>query len=137
MRRLLAGVAGVFSGILPVAACPACWPAYAGVLSSLGISVLGFGTGHFVLAGILLAIAMGMLVYDWKRHHNRPWPLMLGLLGCAFVVASNTYFYQPIVSYAGSASFLSAAIWNGMILRRQRTQKKPTDRDCAFCKVER
>lgn len=133
MKRLLAGVAGVFGGILPVAACPACWPAYAGVLSSLGISFLGFRTGHFVLVGTLLATAMGMFAYDWQRHHRRFGPLLLGLIGCAFVIASNTYFNQPIVSYAGSVSFLSAAIWNGVILKRQRTQKEPIERDCACC----
>lgn len=128
-KRFLSTVSGVVAAILPAAACPACVPAYASALSSLGVNFLGFGTGQFALVGILLSVALGMLAYDCKRH-RRIGPLIIGLLGCACVVTSRIYFDQPLVSYAGSTAFLSAAIWNGLIVKKQRTLTKHTNHHC-------
>ena len=38
-RGLLSVVPAVGASLLPVGACPACWPAYAGLLSALGLGV--------------------------------------------------------------------------------------------------
>jgi hypothetical protein len=40
-KQNLLAVPGIGLSLLPKIACPACWPAYAGLLSSLGLGFLG------------------------------------------------------------------------------------------------
>jgi len=37
IKRILTSLPGIGAALLPNATCPACWPVYAGILSSLGL----------------------------------------------------------------------------------------------------
>lgn len=46
---------------LPKSACPACWPAYAGLLSTFGISFVDYGPYLLPLTSLFLVIALAAL----------------------------------------------------------------------------
>lgn len=50
---------------LPKLACPACWPAYAGLLSSVGL-------GFLIKTAYLLSLTIGFLWSHWRPWHSRP-----------------------------------------------------------------
>src|SRR5205823_5920573 len=62
-----------------------CWPAYAGVLSSLGVGFVGTTAYLLPLTATFLAIAVGALTFGARRH-GRHGPLALGLVGSAIVL---------------------------------------------------
>lgn len=130
MKRLLGGLAGVLSGVLPAVGCPACWPAYTSALSALGIGFVGFGTGHLLLVTAMAAVAFGMLLLDWRRHRYMG-PLVPGLIGCTCIIGASVSASPPVVAYAGSAALLVAATWNGLLVRRTRKKKTCTAHGCS------
>src|SRR2546427_12053208 len=54
-------VPGIVAALLPSLTCPLCWPAYAGVLSSLGVGFVGTTAYLLPLTATFLAIAVGAL----------------------------------------------------------------------------
>jgi len=50
---------GIGVSLLPTLACPLCWPAYAGLLSSLGLGFLISTKYLFPLTVVFLAVALG------------------------------------------------------------------------------
>jgi mercuric ion transport protein len=51
----LLAIPGVLASLLPALACPLCWPAYAALLSALGLGFLTSSTYLLPLTGVLLA----------------------------------------------------------------------------------
>ncbi|MBI3698121.1 MAG: hypothetical protein HY238_25210 [Acidobacteria bacterium] len=113
-RRLpvLAGAAGA---LLPKLACPACWPAYAGLLSALGLSFLLSTTYLFPLTAAFLALALAAL---------RRGSLLAGLAASALLLAGKFLFASNPAMYGGAALLVAASIWN---TRRNRYGCKTQD----------
>jgi len=107
----LAMVPGIGAALLPAVACPACWPAYAGLLSSFGLGFVNYTPFLGPTMVLFLAIALGTLAYQGRRRGSYG-PLLLGTIGSAgllvgrFAVASNP------VMYAGVAALVVASAWN-------------------------
>ncbi len=107
----LAVVPGIGAALLPAVACPACWPAYAGLLSALGIGFVSYTPYLGPIMLLFLAIALATLAMQGRRRGNYG-PLGLGVLGSAalltgrFVLASN-----PLL-YVGAALLVAASAWN-------------------------
>jgi hypothetical protein len=60
------GVTGLMAGAiaaLPVLTCPLCWPAYAGLLSSLGVSFLIYSKYLLPVVAVMLALSLGSLAF--------------------------------------------------------------------------
>jgi hypothetical protein len=57
-KQNLLAVPGIGLSLLPKVACPACWPAYAGLLSSLGL-------GFLVSTAYLLPMTAAFLFWLW------------------------------------------------------------------------
>ncbi len=115
----LALVPAVVLAALPHVTCPACWPAYAALLSALG---LGFLSVNRVLdplmAGALLA---GIASIAWSSRSHRHWgPLWLTLVGSAGVAAGRLVWSDAPVLYGGTLLLVVAALWN-LRLKRGRT----------------
>src|SRR5207237_593733 len=84
-KQGLLALPGVGVSLLPKLACPTCWPAYAGLLSSVGLGFL-VSTLHLlpVTAG-LLVIALGAMAFRASKCHGYG-PFLLGLFGSAGVL---------------------------------------------------
>src|SRR5690606_38639800 len=96
---------------LPKVACPACWPAYAGFLSSVGLGFLLETTYLLPLTAAFLATALGALAYRAKRRRGYI-PFALGLFAAAVVLAGKFAFESDPAMYAGLAILVGASLWN-------------------------
>ncbi len=79
-KQGLLAVPGIGIALLPKLACPLCWPAYAGILSSLGLGFL-ISTAYllpFTIAFLILTLAV--LAFRAKQRWGYG-PLGLGLVG--------------------------------------------------------
>jgi hypothetical protein len=96
--------------LLPTLACPACWPAYAGFLSALGLGFLLNTTVLFPLTAAFLAIALSALAFRARRRRGYR-PFALGLLAAGVVLAGKFFFESDAAMYGGLAVLFAASIW--------------------------
>src|SRR5205823_3001462 len=77
VRSLIGTLPAVGAALLPKVACPACWPAYAGFLSAVGLGFLLKEAWLLPLTATFLAMAVGALAFQARRR-RRFGPLVLG-----------------------------------------------------------
>lgn len=111
MARIVAVVPALLLSMLPVLSCPACWPAYAGVLSSLGVSFLMEAEWLLPLTGVALAIALFTLGFRARRRRGLR-PLALGVAGSAAILLGRFVVEVDVVVYIGAALLIGASVWN-------------------------
>jgi mercuric ion transport protein len=110
-RSSLAMVPGIGVALLPKVACPACWPAYAGVLSSLGLGFLMESRWLLPLTAVFLAVAIGALAFRAGRRRGFL-PFFVGLGGATIVLAGKFGFESDSAMYAGLGVLVGASVWN-------------------------
>ncbi len=106
---LAAALPGVGVALLPKVVCPFCWPAYAAILSALGLSFLMERTYLLPLTLGALALVLGVLAWGARRS-GRWWPLGLGTAGAALVLAFKFLWDVPAATYAGAALLFAACV---------------------------
>ena len=111
MLSSLAVLPGTLAAFLPALACPACWPAYAGVLSALGIGFLWEARYLLPLTVALLAVALTALAHGAGQRRGRG-PFVLGTAGSLALVFAKFVFEWAPVAYAATGLILAASIWN-------------------------
>jgi mercuric ion transport protein len=100
-KQGLLALPGVGISILPKLACPACWPAYAGLLTSVGMGFLISAIYLFPMTAAFLVLALGAMLFRARERHGYG-PFLLGipaaggvLLG-KFVWESNPIMYGAV-----------------------------------------
>ena len=118
-KHTLLTIPGVGVSLLPKLACPVCWPAYAGIVSSLGLGFL-IGTTYLlpVTAG-LLAVSVGALGLKARWRHGYG-PLWTGLLAAVAVLVGKFQLESAVMTYAGVALLVAACAWNSWPRRTMR-----------------
>lgn len=97
--------------LLPKLACPACWPAYAGLLSAFGLGFLANATYLLPLTVAFLIVAVGAL--GWRAKHRRGFgPFALGVLAGTIVVVGKFSYNSNLALYGGIALLVGASLWN-------------------------
>jgi len=96
---------------VPKIACPACWPAYAGVLTSLGLGFLLDVRWLFPLTAVFLLIAVAALGFRARRRRGFG-PFVVGLGASAVVLVGKFRFESDPAMYAGLGLLVAASIWN-------------------------
>lgn len=117
-------VPGLLLALLPKVTCPACWPAYAGVLSALGLSFLLQTTW---LLPLTLASLGGMLaVLAWGARRGRGlWPVLLGTAASLVAVVGKFVLEKDVLLYTGIALLVIASMWNALAKPREPTGSCP------------
>lgn len=115
-RSSLAAVPGIAFALLPKLACPACWPAYAGLLSSAGLGFLLDETYLFPLTAAFLLLAVGALAFRARTRRGYG-PFMLGLAATIVVLAGKFAFGSNAAIYGGIAVLVAASVWNAWPVR--------------------
>ncbi len=116
--RLIASIpaSGVF--LLPIGTCPACWPAYAAFLGSLGLGFLFSERVLLPVAVVLLVLALAALAYRAPTHRGFG-PLLLGVAGAIAGLGGKFVFVSDLALYLGITLLLAASVWNTWPLSRQ------------------
>lgn len=113
----LATVPGIAAALLPKVACPACWPAYAGFASSVGLGFVLDAAYLFPFTAALLALATGALAFRASRRRGYG-PFFVGFTGATIALVGKFIYASDPAMYAGLALLLSASIWNSWPRRR-------------------
>ena len=110
-KRTIGALPGVSVSLLPKLMCPACWPAYAGIVSALGLSFLISAKYLLLLTVVFLSITLLTLGFKASRR-NGYGPLGLGLLASATILSGKFYFDISQLTYAGLGLLVTASVWN-------------------------
>jgi hypothetical protein len=110
-KRTLAVTPGIGVSLLPKLMCPLCWPAYAGVVSGLGLGFLISTKYLLPLTIAFLATTSVALGFRASRRHGYG-PLWLGLAAAAGIVVGKFYFDLAQAAYVGVGLLIAASVWN-------------------------
>ena len=107
---------GVGVSLLPKLACPFCWPAYAGLLSSVGLGFLISAKYLLPITAAFLMLAVGGLAFRAHRRHGYG-PFVLGLFAAVVVLAGKFWWELNPAMYAAVGLLVGASMWNAWPLR--------------------
>jgi mercuric ion transport protein len=124
-RRSVPTAAGAVALLIPVGTCPACFPAYAAVLSSLGLGFLLYERYLLPIAAAVLVAALGSLLYR-ARSRRGYGPFLVGLMGSAAALAGKFSLASDALLYGGLSVLVVAATWNAW-------PKQDAPGSCAAC----
>ncbi len=113
-----------FASFLPVLTCPACWPAYAGVLGAMGISFLNYTPYLLPAVGVMLGLTLISLAMGARRRHGFG-PLGAGLAAAVVMTVGRFAVAADPVVYLGFVILLVAAVWNAW--------PNTTSTECSTC----
>ena len=138
MRRAwkqgLLALPGVSVSMLPKLACPACWPAYAGLLSSVGLGFL-ISTAYLLpLTAASLALAVWMLAFRASKRHGYG-PFLLGLLAAIAVLLGKFEWESNPTIYGAVGLLVVASVWNAWP-RRDAFKEAATCPECQRKEVD-
>lgn len=118
-KRSLAVLPGVSVSLLPKLACPMCWPAYAGLLSSLGLGFLISTT--YLLPVTVAFLVIAVLALGFRAGTRRGYgPMLVGVVAATAVFFGKFLLESNAAMYGGVALLLAASMWNSWPLRADR-----------------
>lgn len=113
--RLQAGAASlpaIGAALLPKLTCPLCFPAYAAVLSTLGLEFVDYTPYLLPLTAVFLVVALAVLARQTRRAANR-YPLLLGIAASAVVLIGKFHFESEWLTMGGIVLLVAAIILGG------------------------
>ena len=110
-KRAATVLPSVGVSLLPKLACPLCWPAYAGLLTTLGLGFLISERYLFGVTAVFLLASVGALAYRCRERRGLI-PAALGLAGAAMVLMGKFKFESMPAMYTGLIVLMASSIWN-------------------------
>ena len=110
-RRHFAVLPGIGLALLPKLTCPLCWPAYASLLSTLGVGFLVSAEYLLATTAAFLSVAVGALLFRAKARRGYG-PSILGAGAAAAVLIGKFQFESGVAAYGGLALLVAASFWN-------------------------
>ena len=119
-KQGLLAVPGIVFGVFPNLFCPACWPAYTGLLAAVGIPFIPTTTYLFPTTAAFLLAATAAL--GLKARQRRGYgPFLLGAAGSVAILTGRFTFDMSMLTYLGIGSVIAASIWNSFPKRQAST----------------
>ena len=87
-RQSLLAVPGVLFSMFPTLICPACWPAYTGLLAAMGLPFIPSSMYLSRTTAAFLGVALFALGFRARQRHGYG-PLVLGIAASAAVFVSK------------------------------------------------
>jgi hypothetical protein len=114
---LAAMLPAIGAAALPKLTCPACWPAYAGLLSALGLGYIDYTPYLLPLTGVFLALTLASL--GWRAGSRRGYgPLAIGAASTALVLIGRFVHESEAALWIGIAALVAASVWNSWPRRK-------------------
>jgi mercuric ion transport protein len=110
-KQSLVAIPGVGVSLLPKLACPFCWPAYAGLLSSLGLGFLILAKYLLATTAAFLVLALGALAFRAKHRHGYG-PFVVGLVAAVGVLLGKFAWESNPLLYGAVGLLVIASLWN-------------------------
>jgi hypothetical protein len=117
MSRFGAAVPVVGAVLLPKLTCAACWPAYAGLLSALGVGFVDYTPYLFPLTTGFLALTLATLTFRARSRWGYA-PLALGVVSALTVLIGKFGFDSDNATYLGLAVLVVASAWNAWPVKK-------------------
>jgi len=134
-QKILAVVPAIGALMIPGITCPACWPGYAAILSSLGVGFIPSTKYLFPLAVLCLAINLLLLAWD-ARKQRRIGPLALAFVASWGILYGRFYLGWNALSYGSAVLLVAASVWNAWPAIRSRSLRSPTAKSgCPACQT--
>jgi len=130
-KQGLLALPSVGVSILPKLACPACWPAYAGLLSSVGLGFLISTVYLLPLTAAFLVLALAALVFRANKRRGYG-PFVVGLVAGSAVLLGKFAWASNLTMYSALALLVMASLWNAWPLRDMPSEAAP----CSECQRE-
>lgn len=118
-KKIIATVPAVGAAFIPGISCPACWPAYAGLLSSFGLGFVNYTPYLIPAVSVLVLVALFSLFYKAKKRRGYG-PLFLGALAAILIILGRFVFSNTLLLYSGVFLFVVASIWNALPVQERR-----------------
>lgn len=117
-KQGLLALPGIGVAMLPKLACPICWPAYAGLLSSIGLGFL-ISTAYLLpLTIAFLTLTLATLAYRGKDRRGFG-PFWLGLFAAIGILLGKFLWESNPAIYSGIGMLVVASLWNAWPRRDQ------------------
>lgn len=110
-KQGLLALPGLGVSVLPKLLCPACWPAYAGLLTSVGLGSLISAVYLLPLTAMFLGLALGALAFRASKR-NGLGPFLVGLVAAIGVLLGKFVWESNPVIYSAVGVLLVASLWN-------------------------
>ena len=132
-KQMLAALPAVGAALLPSITCPACWPGYAAILSSIGLGFLPSNRYLLPLTVAFLFVYLFMLACD-TRKRGRFGPLMVGTLGSTVLLVGRFVLESSAVLYVGIAILITGSLWNAWpTLKAKWFARQQAAKGCLVC----
>jgi mercuric ion transport protein len=119
-KKHLPIIPAVLFALLPKVACPACWPAYVGLLSAVGLGFLVEAEFLLPLIVIFLAVALVALAYGARKRRGFG-PLFLGMIASAAIMLGKFSLNSDFAFYTGLALLVGSSLWNTWPRKQSKT----------------
>jgi len=110
-KRGLLSLPGIGLSALPKLACPVCWPAYAGLLGSLGLGFLISAAYLLPLTIAFLTLALAALAFRAKSRRGLG-PFLIGLTAAIGILLGKFVWESNATIYGGVGILVVASVWN-------------------------
>jgi hypothetical protein len=104
--------------MLPKLVCPACWPAYAALLSSIGLGFLLSTVYLLPVTVVFLTLTLGAIAFRASQR-NGYGPFLLGLVAAIAVLLGKFVWTSKPSMYAAFGLLVIASFWNAWPHRRE------------------
>ncbi len=134
-KKILAVVPTIGALMIPGITCPACWPGYAAILSSLGVGFIPSTQYLLPLAVVCLAINLLLLAWDARKQH-RLGPLVLAFVASMGILYGRFYLESNALAYGNAVFLVAASVWNAWPAIRARQLRSSTGgTGCPACQT--
>lgn len=116
-KKVFSAAPGLIAAFLPNATCPACWPVYAGLLSSLGLGFLMQGTYFYFIVGSLLAVSLFSLYYKAMSRRGQK-PFVVGALVSTGIIFGRLAEWPELIFYLFALILVVASVWNNWPIKK-------------------
>src|SRR5919197_938747 len=110
-KQGLVALPGVGVSLLPKLACPLCWPAYAGLLSSVGLGFLISAKYLLPLTVAFLVLALAALAFRAKNRHGYG-PVVFGVVATVGILVGKFQSESTRALYGAVGLLVIASLWN-------------------------